>query len=264
MPQNFEDENPITLGLFDTVIAWVGTILGLFFYVLPVKMIISLVKKEISYKEINFPMFIMNGINCTLWFAYAIRTNNIQIDVCNGTGGFLTVIYTCIYLCYLGKFQPLRYLSLIGVYLTATFGLFYYFYAILNNMIAFQYVLIFFNILTYIMPGIKILDVIKTKDRSLIPVYISIISALSCICWLTYGLSLKDTSVWFPNILGEFFAIVQIGVWLWITVKYPSESQEKDFENPSNQFIKKKEKEINQINEIELNSTMYTAKVDLK
>ena len=69
------------------------------------------------------------------------------------------------------------------------------------------------NILMYAAPGAKIYQVFKTGNYDLIPIYSSIIALLNSICWLIYGISLKDINVILPNASGVVLALIQIFVW---------------------------------------------------
>ena len=56
-----------------------------------------------------------------------------------------------------------------------------------------------FNILMYAAHGAKIYQVFKIGNYDLIPIYSSIIALLNLICWLIYGIDLKDINVILPN-----------------------------------------------------------------
>ena len=65
----------------------------------------------------------------------------------------------------------------------------------------------------YAAPGAKIYQVFVTGNYELIPIYSSIIAMFNSICWLLYGIALKDVNVVIPNAAGVLLCVIQIFVW---------------------------------------------------
>lgn len=208
--------------LWQEVMGWIGTVLCIFFFISPVTMVIQLVKKQITYKDINILIFICNFLNCCIWTAYGIRQEKPQMYACNGIGTFFTALFTCFYWVYFAELKPLPSIIYLVLYLDIGLEIFWIFYDMIKNVEVVKYIVLVINIIMYFMPGLKMFEVIKTKNRDLIPVYMSFLSIVACVCWLTYGLGINDLSVIVPNALGIVFSIMQITVWSWAKCKYPN------------------------------------------
>ena len=76
-----------------------------------------------------------------------------------------------------------------------------------------------FNILMYAAPGEKMITVIQTKNKELLPIYSSITGLACSLCWFMYGCYISTMSMIIPNGIGILCAILQIGVWLYAYFK---------------------------------------------
>lgn len=67
-------------------------------------------------------------------------------------------------------------------------------------------------LLYFIVPLLKIKQVIQLRDASSISSSLAITTGLSCIVWGSYGFALNDKFIFISNIFGIFTVILQIGV----------------------------------------------------
>ncbi len=198
---------------FGDIMGWLGTCISIIFYIAPIIPIMKLIKNKINIKEIPGPLLIMSFMNTILWAVYGLRDNKTQLYICNFIGGIISAIFIIIYIIYLTKlnwkltaFYNLMFANII-------IEIFYIFYKIINENNTIGLIAMLVNILMYAAPGAKIYQVFKTGNYDLIPIYSSIIALLNSICWLIYGISLKDVNVILPNASGVVLALIQIFVW---------------------------------------------------
>lgn len=217
-----DDDDSDELGTFSEVMGWIGTCISIIFYFLPGQIVLELIRKKITTKEVNIAVFLLNVLNGLLWTAYGARKDKMQVIIANGTGFAFTGVYSLILCVYFAEKKPLKSFFLMILYLDIIAELFYIFYKMIGPDEVVQYIVLVVNILMFFAPGIKLVTVIKTKNRALIPVYLSFANTVGCIAWTIYGLSLGDVSVWVPNGLGIIISVVQIAVWAWCRCKYPN------------------------------------------
>ena len=150
----------------------------------------------------------------------------ITIILTCAIGGCLTLIWSSIYLIFLGKkifFLGLVYnISALAVVL----GLLILFYSIDVEITG--YVALVINILMYFAPGEKIYTVIKTGNYELIPIFSTIGTLLCAGCWLIYGIYQVDLNLIIPNILGLLFGFLQMFVYCIYKKKENIKNEESD------------------------------------
>lgn len=196
------------------VFGWIGTVLATIFFLSPIVPFYNVVNKKLDYKDSPGALLLMSFFNCILWGVYALRGDLTQVWITNFLGCFITIIFIIIYLIFLGE-QKVK-LSLIYNFIMVNFvvEIFYIAYALVKN----SYVgnaATTFNILMYAAPGEKIYQVYQTKNYNLLPIVSSICGLASATSWTIYGFSQNNYNIIIPNLLGVFFAVLQIIVW-WI------------------------------------------------
>lgn len=207
--------------IFSEVIGWIGTGLGILYFLFPVIMIIQMLRKECTYKDVNLGVLLTNFFNCLLWTAYGNREGKTQLWVYNASGAFVSAIWVGFYLVYFAELNILK--SLFYIIICFNFGgeIFYVFYKIVVNIEVVRYACLVIGVLMFYAPGLKMVKCIKTKNRNLIPIYLSVLLIFSCSSWVIHGIMIKDISLSITKSLGIFFAILQTSIWIWCRAKYP-------------------------------------------
>ena len=185
-----------------------------------------------------------------------IKLKKTQVYTTNGIGGVVTLVWFFIFIVFWSNKHALKSIGFIVLSLAVSAGIFCLFYFVADpkkdKAVVTGYVAMVFNVLMYASAGEKIYRVIKNKDYTLIPIFSTIFGLVNGICWTIYGICESDVDVLVPNVLGIFFAILQLVVYL--VIKYKYHKDEKDGENNING--KKDEKESPEVIKVNTKSNV--------
>jgi solute carrier family 50 protein (sugar transporter) len=198
--------------LVESIFGWIGLAISTYFYLSPVVPFIKVVKGEMKYQDSPGVLLLCNIMNCILWIDYGLMDDSFQVYLTCTIGGFLTLIWSTIYLIFLAKkilFLGLLYNILL---LTTTFIITYVFYFICDKNITGIAAMVF-NTLMLAAPGEKIYTVIKTGKYKLIPIFSTIGSLLCAGSWFMFGVYKADLNLIIPNGLGLIFGAFQLIVY---------------------------------------------------
>lgn len=199
--------------IVEDVFGWLGSALSLFFNGGPIVQVIHAFQGKRPYQDMNWISLTLNLVNGTLWGAYGLRKEALQVYVCNLTCAGISLIYLCIYLFFVAKKKPGLSIAYMLDAIALTIELFWIFFKLVGEKEVSGYFAMAVNIFIYAAPGIKIFQAISTMDHTLLPIHISILACICSACWLIYGIYLGSFSVCIPNGLGVVFAALQIIVW---------------------------------------------------
>ena len=88
----------------------------------------------------------------------------------------------------------------------------------------------------YAAPGDKMITVIKTKNKDLLPIHSSITGIACSTCWFMYGIyDNMNPSLMVPNLIGMVCAIMQICVWCYAYKKGGDKKEEAQDEERGNE-----------------------------
>ena len=213
------------------VFGWIGSVISIVFFFMPIAQFIDLIKGKITYKDVAGLLLLCTVVNCELWVVYGIKLSKLQVYITNGTGVVVTYVWIIIFLVYFSNKNPLKSTGFVLLALVVIAGIAALFYLVVDSArdeaVITGYVAMVFNVLMYAAPGEKVYRVIKTGNYQLIPIFSTIGALVNSCCWTIYGIYDKDVDILVPNALGLFFAILQIIVYL--AVKY---KKGKSKENP--------------------------------
>ena len=204
--------------VFGEIFGWVGTGLGMIFYIAPVVPFSKLVNDQLKINEVPGILLLCTFISTILWTDYGLLNNVYQIYLSNSIGGGITLIWITIFLIFLGK-QTIKYALLLIIFLMIVIGgISYIFYFIVKPKITGILGMIF-NVLMYAAPFEKITKVVKTKKYNLIPIYSTFGGFFCTLCWLIFGIYKKDLNLYLPNGLGLACLTAQIIVYYYFYCK---------------------------------------------
>jgi solute carrier family 50 protein (sugar transporter) len=160
--------------------------------------------------------FVAGCFNCILWNMFAsTRLETMLVPlVVNSVGLLLNSSFSLCYYCYgdrKARRETCRQLLLM-LFVTA---LSIIFWVVENDNHIVGYFAAFVNVLMLFGPLAAAGDVIRnrsSKGMSLLPM---IMTLLSSIVWLAYGVYIKEIPSMIPNALGVFFGIAQIILFFW-------------------------------------------------
>ena len=215
-----------TTKLVGDIFGWIGSVISVVFFIVPCVPFYKLIKEKITYKETPGVLLICSVINCIFWVVYGVKLDLTQSFITNAIGAIITTVWICIFLIFWVKKHALKSVGFIVLTLVVFVGIFCVFYYVVPPTVT-GYCAMVFNVLMYAAPGEKIYTVIKTKNHNLIPIYSTIAAFVNSACWLIYGIAYSDINVIVPNVLGLFFAILQVTLYLIIKYKYHKDAEVK-------------------------------------
>ena len=212
-----------------TIVSWIGTVIGIILNISPIVMFYSIIKGKNKIEIVPESMLIFNILCSSLWACYwYLQVDKFVPFFSSAFGLALSEIFSLIYLFFLAEKDWKKY--------------FLYAFLEINLVLEFNYALLFIikdyiivgniamvvNIITYITPGQKIYQVIKTRNYKLIPISSTLSGSLCTLAWLIFGLLIWDIRTIIPNGLGLIFATINSGVWAYFYFTRNKDEDEKE------------------------------------
>ena len=212
-----------------TIVSWIGTVIGIILNISPIVMFYSIIKGKNKIEIVPESMLIFNILCSSLWACYwYLQVDKFVPFFSSAFGLALSEIFSLIYLFFLAEKNWKKY--------------FLYAFLEINLVLEFNYALLFIikdyiivgniamvvNIITYITPGQKIYQVIKTRNYNLIPISSTLSGSLCTLAWLIFGLLIWDIRTIIPNGLGLIFATINSGVWAYFYFTRNKDEDEKE------------------------------------
>ena len=227
-------QNESSLG--QDIFGWVGSSLALVFYVAPIFPVIKLFKKELTVKEFPGILLTCSFLSCILWGCYGWIGNKLQVWVANYVGGAITLIWLVIYFIFFAECKIIPSIIYNVILFNFVFEIGFFCFYLDKYVDELGYVAMVFNILMYAAPGDKMLTVIKTKNKDLLPIHSSITGVVCSTCWFMYGIyDNMNPSLMVPNLIGMVCAIMQICVWCYAYKKGGDKKEETQDEERGNE-----------------------------
>ena len=154
-----------------TIVSWIGTVIGIILNISPIVMFYSIAKGDKKIEIVPESMLIFNILCSSLWACYwYLQVDKFVPFFSSAFGLALSEIFALIFLFYLAEKSWKKYILFafleINLVLEFNYGLLY----IIGDYITVGNIAVVVNIITYITPGQKIYQVIKTKNYNLIPI----------------------------------------------------------------------------------------------
>ena len=212
-----------------TIISWIGTVIGIILNISPIVMFYSIIKGQKKIEIVPEFMLIFNILCSSLWACYwYLQVDKFVPFFSSAFGLALSEIFALIYLFFLADKDWKKYLLYtfleINLVVEFNYGLLF----VLGDYITVGNIAMVVNIITYITPGQKIYQVIKTKNYNLIPISSTLSGSLCTLCWLIFGLLIWDIRTIIPNGLGLVFATINSGIWTYFYCTRDKEEDEKE------------------------------------
>ena len=212
-----------------TIVSWIGTVIGIIRNISPIVMFFSIIRGQKKIEIVPESMLIFNILCSSLWACYwYLQVDKFVPFFSSAFGLALSEIFALIYLFYLADKDWKKYILYafleINLVLEFNYGLLF----VLGDYITVGNIAVVVNIITYITPGQKIYQVIKTKNYNLIPISSTLSGSLCTLCWLIFGLLIWDIRTIIPNGLGLVFATINSGVWAYFYFTRDKEEDEKE------------------------------------
>lgn len=203
------------------ICGWIGAALALFIFIIPITHFIQLIKNKVKLNAIPVLMLICTVISSILWLSYGLYINEHPIYVSSGVGVIVTSIWLIIYWVFFAKLRWIPALIYNLLYLNLVGELFYIIYIIAgekgNSVVG--WIAMGVNIIMIAFPVAKVIQLFKTNNLNLLPIYISVCSLVNNTFWSIFGFTINNLTIIIPNIIAAAFAVFQIIAWLIVKRK---------------------------------------------
>jgi len=187
----------------------------------------------------NLPLLPYSSMiaNCSLWVAYGILTKASKVWFTNLVGLLFALYY---FLKFIKHVTP-KSTSLPGtvkqhvqaclalIFFSAAWVLICYLTVRRQNMwmpyaaILIGNIAVVFCLLMFASPLAALRVVLQTRSAASIPLPFTLATILNCFLWSVAGLGeLKDFNIYFPNLLGLTFGLIQVGLKIYFDYKSPA------------------------------------------
>ena len=180
-------------------------------------------------------MLLFNILCGELWMCYWLRLNKIIPMISSAISLSFSLIFAIIYLYFyfLGKIINWFFSSIFTI--IVVWQCYYYIIFILEDYEIIGMIAMIINIITYIPAAQNISRIIRQGNFKSIPIFNTIIGIFSSICWLTYGILIKNIISIIPNAIGFIISIIHIAIWTFFNLRMKSDADKN--ENLSNNEI---------------------------
>ena len=189
---------------------WTGAFISICFFCYPIINFVKLIKKKITYKDVNIIIILGNYISSIVWLIYGYKISCTQLIVCYSIGAFISLVWLWIYLIHMGK-QKMTLTLIYALFLSVlTFGLYIVLAIIIDDKDTLGEVCFIVCSLSYISPTQLLIKVLNKKDYRIIPIISAVISSLGFGSWTFFGLFQFSATIIIPNLVGFIFSGAQI------------------------------------------------------
>merc|ERR1719313_1778388 len=177
---------------------------------------------------------------CFLWSFYGILTDHLAIAQINVLGTTMCLVYLGIMANYASLkdrvvLRPMVCLGVAVLFMTSMGCLMSC--SQKQRLHIFSMTATFFACMLNIAPMVQSLEVIRTKSLEGFPVALTVAGFISSGIWSEYSLAIHDYGYLLPNLLGVIMNGIQIGVVMWVYVKFTLESMDENEKLPLGSFI---------------------------
>ena len=212
-----------------TIVSWIGTVIGIILNISPIVMFYSIIKGKNKIEIVPESMLIFNILCSSLWACYwYLQVDKFVPFFSSAFGLALSEIFSLIYLFFLAEKDWKKYFLYAFLEINLVLEFNYALLFIIKDYITVGNIVMVVNIITYITPGQKIYQVIKTRNYNLIPISSTLSGSLCTLAWLIFGLLIWDIRTIIPNGLGLIFATINSGVWAYFYFTRNKDEDEKE------------------------------------
>lgn len=196
-----------------------GNIISFIVFLSPIPTFYQMYKKRSTEGYQSIP-YVVGLFSAMLWIYYAfLKTQNTTLLITiNSFGCFIMTIYIAFFLFYSSKKTRRNTAKILVLFVGCGSGA-----IVLVTQFLFKgpirvevvgWICLVFSLCVFVAPLCIVRQVIKTKSVENMPLLLSVFLTFSAVTWFFYGFFLKDINIAVPNVLGFFFAIVQIGLYM--------------------------------------------------
>ncbi|CAH9104597.1 unnamed protein product [Cuscuta europaea] len=210
-----------------------GNIISFIVFLSPMPTFYKMYKKRSTEGYQSIP-YVVGLFSALLWIYYALvkAQNTTLLITINAFGCFIETIYIAFFLVYSSNNTRMRtskvLVLFVGAGSAAIVGVTQYLFKGAVRVEVVGWICLVFALCVFVAPLCILRQVIKTKSVENMPLLLSLFLTVSAVVWFFYGFFQKDMNITVPNVLGFFFGIVQIG--LYVMYKDKKKEMAKDGE----------------------------------
>lgn len=191
------------------VLGGMGNAISILFFIIPITIMLELYRSKDTSK-IPYLLFIFTILNCEFWCIYGIKIDAWPVWLCNSVGLVTNHIYITMYFIYLNVSVNRKIFFIAGLYASFVIS-FSIVFIFVDNIKIIGNIAMIWNILMFAAPLQKLVEVIKKKDSSFIPIWVSATMVFCSIIWIAYGyFKERDTFIIIPNSIGLTICVIQV------------------------------------------------------
>ncbi|CAH9142787.1 unnamed protein product [Cuscuta epithymum] len=196
-----------------------GNIISFIVFLSPMPTFYKMYKKRSTEGYQSIP-YVVGLFSALLWIYYALvkAHNTTLLITINAFGCFIETIYIAFFLVYSTHNTRMHTTKVLVLFVgggsAAIVGVTQYLFKGAIRVEVVGWICLVFALCVFVAPLGILRQVIKTKSVENMPLLLSVFLTLSAVIWFFYGFFQKDMNITVPNVLGFFFGIVQIGVYV--------------------------------------------------
>ncbi|CAI9113148.1 OLC1v1013694C1 [Oldenlandia corymbosa var. corymbosa] len=195
-----------------------GNIVSFMVFLAPLATFYKIYKKKSSEGFQSIP-YVVGLFSAMLWMYYAfLKSDTTLLITINSVGCVVQTIYISFYLFYATRQARIQTAKLLLGLIVVGYGLIIVLTQLLSKGQAraeiVGWICLVFALCVFVAPLAIVRQVIRTKSVEYMPFLLSLFLTLSAVMWFFYGLLLKDFNIAIPNILGFFFGVLQMILYL--------------------------------------------------
>jgi hypothetical protein len=222
------------------VVPILGTILAVGLNLSPCILFYEYFKGKRTLDTIPEMMFVIGVFCCTTNLAYGLLKDDINLYLNSAICEVIQITYATIYLFLYAEKDFTKWFLYVFIAFDLTLEILYIFYDVIAYHTSHSFgenftgwFNVFMTVCNAAAPGQKIIDVWKSENFMLIPIYTTLAQISCSALWGFYGFSDMDLKLILPNLLGVALCAIQIFSYYYFYLKRhgkPPETDDKEKE----------------------------------
>lgn len=208
------------------IVPVLGTILAVGLNLSPCVLFYEFFKGKRELSTIPEMMFVVGVFCSTTNLAYGLLKDDINLYLNSAICDMIQIIYATIYLFFYANKNFVKWFLYVFIAWNLTLETLYIFQNVISYHTSKDFAVEFtgwFNVFMTVLnagaPGQKIIEVFKTENFMLIPIFTTIAQILCSALWGFYGFNDMDLKLIIPNLIGVALCGVQIYAYFYFYIK---------------------------------------------
>lgn len=200
------------------VFGLLGNIISFFVFLSPLPTFYQIYKKKTTdgFQSIPYVVALFSAM-LLMYYAFLKTDGGTLIITINSFGCLIESFYIGVYFYYASKKLKVETIKVMSVMIGSyglILGVTHFFIAVPMRVRIVGWICLVFSVCVFAAPLCILKKVIKTKSVEFMPFSLSFTLTLNAVMWFFYGLFINDYNIAVPNILGFFFGLAQMGLYM--------------------------------------------------